>query len=92
MGADKIVRARHTIAELLQSEMKIASADSAPRIGFGFGIWNTFQRRFVGIFGGFLFGRVDFLLLFGILSGVSAAAHTCHASHASRVPHFLRNR
>jgi hypothetical protein len=67
-----------------------ASADSAPRISFGFGIWNTFHRSIVAIFRGFLFFLLDFLL-FGALSAVSTTAWASHASHASRIPPFLCN-
>jgi hypothetical protein len=63
----------------------LASADSAPRVGFGFGIRDTFQGRLVGIFSGFLFFLVDFPL-FGALRSVSALT----AFHASHVLHFLR--
>ena len=46
----------------------LASADSAPRVGFGFGIRDTFQHRLVGIFSGFLFSQSIFCC-----SGLGAA-------------------
>src|SRR5262245_5846627 len=86
-------RPRQTAAFCVSLGGLLASADSAPRVGFGFGIRDAFQRRLVGIFSGFLFFPIDFLL-FGARSGASAAtlaSHTSHASHASRVRSFLCN-